>query len=495
MMIDECEASSRAADQSQNVEGASTSDQADHDHGNLDERDLFLEPLLEPNEHTQRLLGTRTLVADLCRVSDILNGVEIPVGDALRSVVGSFSILRDAGLMQDSLILLADDPRRNGVVQAVNIDVHEIEILEREFNRTRLSRFIVPDLHDKIYQAAQKHLDILLDPFIDRPNSHDKAGQDELIKKFGALLAFATVSYAGSHCFPLGRDLMTTEFDGPARRYISDMLAIRSCQFACLDQHIGGPIWVFGLNPGWRDMILSITKEQFDDLWGPVIALVDPSSSQTLAFQTEGGFLSKAIPSRIRTPPLAREHETQMHWTPAQQGCRSLPAGIRLDSFIDLNSTMLIGFGEQEAGPSSHEGRGVSSCFRTNQDCKLNARSHQRSIEACRLEYVGTSMRQWTADTKAVSLAVGWSGSSSGTNRTWKIRPGTTWKEVILLYCAQPGREILPLMDKRVGLEWSICTGNARRVSLFDALMSAFPREQEIITNLLGSVKRNESSR
>ena len=50
-------------------------------------------------------------------------------------------------------------------------------------------------------------------------------------------------------------------------------------------------------------------------------------------------------------------------------------------------------------------------------------------------------------------------------------------------------------MHKRVGLERSICTGNARRVSLFDALMSAFPREQGIIRELLGADKGNESSR
>jgi hypothetical protein len=530
MMIDECEASSRAADESRNVEGAFTSDQADHDHGNLDERDLFLEALLEPNEHAQRLLEIRTRVAELCRVSDILNGVQIPFGDILQSVITSFNLLRVAGFMQDSLILLADDPERTGVVQAVEIDVHEIELLE---SGIRTCSELLPGtvLHDKMYQAAQKLLGVLglTDQCIDPVDPLDWAvGPHKQIETLGAILALATVSYAGSHCHDLGGDLLMSEFDEPARRHISDKLAIRSCQFACLDQYIGGPVWVFGLDSGWRGMILSITKEQFDDLWGPVIALVDPSSSQTMAFQTEGGFLSKAIPSRSRTPPrapspgkqniygslsiigvqpdnhllsgprapLARENETQMHWTPAQQGYRSLPPGIRLDSFIDLNSTMLIGLGGQEAGPSSYEeGRVVPNCFRTNQYCKLHARSHQRVLEGYRLEYVGTSARQWTVDTKAVNLAVGWSGSSMGTNRTWKLRPATTWKDVMLLCCARPGRDIMPLMRKRVGLERSICTGNARRVSLFDALMSAFPGEKEIITGLLGSDKRDESSR
>jgi hypothetical protein len=269
---------------------------------------------------------------------------------------------------------------------------------------------------------------------------------------------------------------------------------MRKCRFACLHDHIGGPVWVFGRARQREAMILSITKEQFDDLWGPVIALVDPSNEQTLAFQTEGGFLSKAIP--CRGSPLARENETQVHWTPAHPGCRTLPLGISLDSYIDLSATMLIGFGGEDKGSSSgQENRIVSGCFRTNPGCKLDAKSRQLSTEACRLEYVGTSPRQWTVDTKAVNLAVGWSGSSIGTNRTWKLRPATTWKGVMLLYCARPDRNIAPLMHKRVGLEKSICTGNARRVSLLDALMSAFPREQETIKALLGSDKGDESSR
>lgn len=95
-MIDECEASSRAGDESRNVEGASTSNQADDDQNDEDEMDLFLEALLHPDEHAQRLLELRIQVAELCRVSDILNGVYISVEDILQSVVASIGLLRAA---------------------------------------------------------------------------------------------------------------------------------------------------------------------------------------------------------------------------------------------------------------------------------------------------------------------------------------------------------------------------------------------------------------
>jgi len=493
-VVDECEAPSHAASKSHHVKGASTSgvstsDQAENEKSEDDKKDLFLEALLHPSDHAKRLLEIRTRVAVLCHVFGLLQGFRFYAREILEHVVASFTLLQDAGLMQNSLILLADDPARRGVIRAVEIDVIEIVMLERWW------RSPDPTSYDTVYEYARNFLLGMLGPteqYVDPRGSHITP-QNNDVKTFVAILALATASYAGSHCHAIGEELPLSGSDEPplATRCAYGGFTIRSCRFACLDQYIGGPVWVFGRGGECRNMALSITKEQFDDLWGPMIALTDPSNSETLAFQTEGGFLSKAMlyPMSI----LPRENESLMHWTPAAHGCRSLPPGVPLDSFIDLNAVMLIGFGEHDTGSSSHEeGQVVSNCFRVNQDCKLNIRSHQRSIEACKLEYVGTSARQWTADTKAVNLTVGWSGSSLSTNRTWKLRPATTWKEVMLLYCARPGKDIVPLMQKRVGFEWSICTGNVRRVSLFDALLSAFPREQENIMQLSDSIKRND---
>ena len=452
-MVDECEAPSRAASKLREaeLEGASTFDQAEDDQSNVDERDLFLEALLEPNEHAQRLLEVRNRVIYLCRIYDILSGVCVPVQETLRSVVASCALLKEAGLMQDSLVLLADDPERLGVVQAVEIAVDYIEALPRTYRGTHSSHGVTRGSvsHDEMYQASQKLLGMLglMDRSVE-PLSLLDLGRDEQIHTFGTYLALATAAYAGSHCHAFWPQESLREL-GSLNTEVTEFSIVnckmRTCHFACLYDHIGGPVWVFGRARQRDDMILSITKEQFDDLWGPVIALVDPSNEQALAFQTEGGFLSKAIP--CRGSPLARENETEIHWTPALPGCRSLPLGISLDSFFDLNATMLIGFGGQDDGSSRlQENRIVSGCFRTNHGCKLDAKSHQLSIEACRLEYVGTLSRQWTVDTKAVNLAVGWSGSSIGTNRTWKLRPATTWKGAMLLYCARPARDIAPLM-------------------------------------------------
>lgn len=473
-----------------------------------DERDLFLEALLQPSEHDQRLLRLRTEVGDLCYVFAIFRGLNVPMGRLLRSVVSSFELLRDAGLAQNSLILLADDPGRTGVVKAIEIDVRELEMLEESCSNDTSSDQVVSN--EKIYQAAEKllatfgpgELQISFSHYSDSQNY-----QNERARMFCTLLALATFSYAGSHCHSLGEYLqlyqseMDLESVSISNRHhgLGQGLAVRLCRFACLDQYIGGPVWVFGCSTQREDMLLSITTEHFDHLWGPVTELVEASNPEayngpgTIALQTEGGFLSKVESEEGLT--LLRKNETQMHWTPAQPGSRSLP-GVRFDSFFDLGTTMLIGFGDKEKEPvCDKRPANFSRCFDVNSRCELDAETYQSSIKACSFEYIGTATRRWKLDTTTMNLAAGWSGSSLGTSRTWKLRPATSWKAAMLLYCNQPGRDIKRLMELRVGLERSICTGNARRVSLMHVLKLAFPRERETLTGLVNLAKTDESSR
>jgi hypothetical protein len=501
MVLDEYEAPSRAEAESRDVEGVLSFDpdvegmsgsnpmileaqkdeeESEDEDEDEDEKDLFLEALLRPNEHAHRLLNTRTRVAELCRVSDVLRGY-ISVENILRSMVASFSLLRGAGLMQDSLILLTDDPGRPGVVQTVEFDVREIEDLAFRGTTGAISQGIIHKLLGMLGLADQKVGSL----------------RDEQIMTFGALLALATASYAGSHCQSFGERMPEPKAVSEIT-YLCPGFSLRSCRFACLDRYIGGPVWVFGKGDLQEDMLLSITAKHFDDLWGPVTELAESQfhDTRTIALQTEGGFLTKMEPSSasLLSFPMCG-NEIPMHWTPAQPGCRSLP-GTRIHSSFDLNATMLIGFDGQKEDSACHKKpANASKCFDTNRNCKLDAKSYEISLKARSFEYIGTATRQWVIDTKAVNIAAGWSGPSIGTTRTWKLRPATSWKAAMLLYCNQPGRDIQRLMDLRVGLARSICTGNARRVTLFEALRLAFPEEQETMEDLVRSAKTDENSR
>jgi hypothetical protein len=191
-----------------------------------------------------------------------------------------------------------------------------------------------------------------------------------------------------------------------------------------------------------------------------------------------------------------------MHWTPAQAGSTGFlmdksecPAGS-LPLPFDAKTTMLIGHNEQERDvASSIVSWRAPRSFTINESCPFGVHQYQAGLKASQLVYLGTSREVWQHDTKATNLTVGYSGSSFGRARTQKLRPATTWKTSILLRCAMPGQDIEPIMALRIGLEWSICTGNSQRISLRNALLLAFPHRVEEIEHLLSLAQENDRAR
>ncbi|KAM0714385.1 hypothetical protein Q7P37_010172 [Cladosporium fusiforme] len=464
--------------------------------------DLFLNALLRPNEHIQRLAKIRDDVAAKCHIQEFLHPEPMPEGrqflrDVLSGVIASLDLLKNAGLVQNSLILLAYDPGRRVAIRATGIDIYELELLLGELADES-------SLGDKA--LLQRAKELLMRLGVTRNFEQRVPKLETLVSPLCVLIAFATASYAGSHCHPLGS---VFDLKDSSMLLLPGRITMRACHLACLDRYIGGPVWVFGAGPifgastAQKDMLLSITAEQFDDLWGPLIGL--EKDSEIIAFQTEGGLLYKVESDRSDV----RERETLIHWTPAQPGSsgfllnesEGLPQHPSLP--FDPNTTMLIGYNEHEYYSSDDYDDDdydddlwqAPSCFYFNRNCTLDAREYQASLRASQLVYLDTAERAWNVDTKGVSISTGWSGSSIATNRTWKLRPGSSWKASILLDCARPGRDIKPYMALRVGLEMSICTGNSERITLYDALMSAFPRERQRIEDLLGKAMEDDASR
>lgn len=53
---------------------------------------------------------------------------------------------------------------------------------------------------------------------------------------------------------------------------------------------------------------------------------------------------------------------------------------------------------------------------------------------------------------------------------TWKRIPGRSHKDGILLWCKRKG-DVTPIWGLHLGIEISLCTGNARRVTLWEAVI------------------------
>jgi hypothetical protein len=58
-------------------------------------------------------------------------------------------------------------------------------------------------------------------------------------------------------------------------------------------------------------------------------------------------------------------------------------------------------------------------------------------------------------------------------NKMWKRIPARTQKTVLVEQCTKPETRLLPVLKLRVGLEISACSGNAQRITLWDALRLA----------------------
>jgi hypothetical protein len=186
-------------------EGEAIPGMSDHD-------DLLLDALLRPNEQKLRLAKIRAQVASECQVLEISTSSHHGRAaidtkrccDLLRRVVRSLNLLQKTGLAQTSLILLADDPARTGIIQAIGLDIRELEDLSRSWVNAINSQPAEPP--EELFHAAQRLLRKFgIDPDPDR--------RYKQLATYCILVAMATVSYAGSHCHPL------TTLLGPGDRF------------------------------------------------------------------------------------------------------------------------------------------------------------------------------------------------------------------------------------------------------------------------------------
>lgn len=312
-----------------------------------------------------------------------------------------------------------------------------------------------------------------------------------------SVLSIGLVSFSGSHVCPFDVNLW-----GQRLQNIPIGLggyAFRPRKLACLDDFIGGPAWVLGKenaqetpntscipqgvqsalpedeeqvqqsrqendgslgqDPGMK---VCLSVQEFDDLWGP-ISLVGGFSDRGLAIRTERGFILP-LPHDQQPEPSAppwRKQVIECHWTteiPRHifdgqiDGCDT---GVPVS--INATSRLLIGTDtETEIG------------LIVNEKCKSSIASIQQQI-ACRLQYPGTCKSKYVKDGFDLQFGGG-QYITGGLVRKYKRMPKRTLKAMLIEDCKRPDTKLVPLLGLRAGLEVSACTGNAQRVTLWDAL-------------------------
>lgn len=288
------------------------------------------------------------------------------------------------------------------------------------------------------------------------------------IRKVAIVIDIALVSYVRSH----GSGFDTSYFNNDLNQLeISDgedWLAFR-CYFAklaCLDAFLDGKrVWVFDLwhrcfrVPSRRreeqehgSKSLLARMEDFADIWGPVYT-VPTSTGLIKHYGVSKGVICKVYSKK----PCAIPGAMTCHFFTRlafyiRKTSRQLSGGDYL--VLTKGDLLLIGAG-----------------FCDNGGCPYTISSFTKDV-ASEMTVLGTKDSFWKTDSRG--LAVGLSKYLGVTvSGTQKLIPQTTLKQHILdKWSTTPTRCNPVILNQYLGVEISHCTGNARRISLRELMVS-----------------------
>lgn len=208
------------------------------------------------------------------------------------------------------------------------------------------------------------------------------------------------------------------------------------------------------IGPQHRKLKICLLIGDFQELWGP-ICLLGGNSDAGLILRTERGYIAPLPRLEQNYPEL---EEVECHWP------KYIPYNFKLQDeseepvLLDSTSRIMIGTDAAEGG-----GLNVShTCESTI------PRIQQRT--ACHLQFTGTCKARYIADGFDLQLTGG-QYITAGLVKKYKRIPARTLKSQIVEQCRIPDIILLmPLLNLRIGLEVSACTGNSQRTTLWDAL-------------------------
>ena len=267
----------------------------------------------------------------------------------------------------------------------------------------------------------------------------------EYFRLLCSIFKLGLISYSGSHSCPFNETIFNQGC--PTTFQYGEIYTLRQKRLRCLDEFIDGPVWIFEKayvpDDGYA---LSLTIQEFARLWGPVWAVPcapDQGQKQISLVRTEGGV--------IQGFGWTDKHEVYCHWTPASLGEFNRPSDP-----IPFSATSPILLGAH---------------FYTNANCQKDIEGAQNDL-ACLFSFPGVSKDYFELDALSIQVAGGYM-ITAGTSMSVRRRPGTRLKSRIVEYCRNPNVDLGPILRLRVGLEVSVCTGNAQRISLWEALRLA----------------------
>lgn len=134
------------------------------------------------------------------------------------------------------------------------------------------------------------------------------------------------------------------------------------------------------------------------------------------------------------------------------------------------HDTRQMGLAQQPATATARS-LGRSPRLRRNNDCTIDFRVLNGELNGV-LEFAGVQDEVYRSESYQVGIQGG-KLLTGNANKSWKRQPARTWKSMVVHHSSM-GLPLLPVLNLHLGLQISTCTGNAQRVTLWQALKIAF---------------------
>jgi hypothetical protein len=418
----------------------------DLDTGIADFEDM--EHILHPSAYYRKLDLLEQKTAEICGIKsrNLQEKSLLECRDTMQRNRDALQNLMDAGFCDSSFSILVRDQSRSNVANAVRVSIHDIDDALNRMSPLAIAAGISQFI--SIFEWPMLH-----DLFGD-PSSDSNWDQLEYLQFLTNALSVGLVSFTGSHVCRFDENLWGEE--------LSEIIVGQGHSFAlrdlaCLQDFVGGPAWILesGQDVSQKDGLkVSLTVKDLQELWGPVW-LMGGVGDEGVFIRTEAGYIVPLPHDKQTDKSLA---EIECHWSRSYTGYETASPIILCSS-----SRILIGTGSSTA-------TGLS----VNEGCRAPI-NHLQARILSRLQPSGAHNAYHTLEGFDLTMqaTMGNYVQAGGTVK-YKRNPARKWKTSIIESCKYGRPRLRSLLSHNIGLEVSACTGNARRVTLWDALRLSY---------------------
>ncbi|KAL8957344.1 MAG: hypothetical protein Q9193_005355 [Seirophora villosa] len=360
---------------------------------------------------------------------------------------------------------------RTEIVEIKRIPSNQITRIETSLKEAVILLFGISDEH--LFRVILRSL--IRDPIqmvLESAGYHgismdlDTRAQLALIRKTVLLLDIAIVSYARSHgsgfdINQFGHDLKHLDVNDGDGKMTFRCFWVR---LACLDSFLDRQkVWVFDIEGEGTSMSsqdeetpqpksLLTRMEDLADIWGPVYTV--PSGAGLVKYYG----VSKGVICRVEPrKKTSFDGAINCHYFSRR-------------SFFRRKASKLL-FGGDELEFADNALLLIGARFRENRNCQYTRSAFIDDVGS-KMSILGTKESVWKTDSRSLAFGLSKYVGIMVTG-TQKLIPQTTLKQHILdKWTTKPSRSNPGILNQYLGVEISHCTGNARRISLKQLLIS-----------------------